>query len=115
MGLLIGIVGPNVMAQFQSSKTKTAEIQIEQLRTALDTFAMDVGRYPSDSEGLAALVDGSRRIAGWNGPYLKGGKLPPDPWGRPYRYAVQQGEFHVSSLGADGAPGGSGVNADIVR
>ena len=115
MGLLIGIVGPNVMAQFQSSKTKTAEIQIEQIRTALDTFAMDTGRYPTDSEGLAALVDASRRIPSWNGPYLKGGKLPNDPWGRPYRYAVQQGEFHVSTLGADGAPGGSGVNADIVR
>ena len=112
MGLLVGIVGPNVMAQFQSSKTKTAEIQVEEMRAALDTFAMDVGRYPTEKEGLEALVDGTRRIPGWKGPYLRGGKLPLDPWTRPYRYSYQKGEPRIA---ASGAPGGSGANEDLVR
>jgi general secretion pathway protein G len=115
MGLLIGVVGPNVIGQFQNSKRKTAEIQIEQIKAALDTFVMDVGRYPTESEGLEALVDPGRRIPGWNGPYLRGGKVPMDPWNRPYRYGEQQGQMRVMSLGADGVAGGSGLNADIVR
>jgi len=112
MALLVGLVGPNVMAQFQSSKSKTAAIQIEELRAALDTFALDVGRYPSEKEGLGALVDSNRHIAGWKGPYLRGGKVPLDPWSQPYRYTYQKGEPQLAS---SGAAGGSGPNAEIAR
>lgn len=115
MGLLISVIGPNLLAQFQNSKAKTAEIQIEELRAALDMFSMDVGRYPTDSEGLAALVDNSRHIPGWKGPYLRGGKLPADPWRRPFRYFVQKGEVHITSLGPEGVSGGSSANAEIAR
>ncbi len=113
MGLLVGLVGPNVMRQFENSKAKTAYVQIQSLRTALDVFMTDVGRYPAEGEGLAVLVAGSG-LAGWAGPYLKDGRLPLDPWGRPYRYEpTADMPNRVISLGADGAPGGEGVNADI--
>jgi general secretion pathway protein G len=115
MGLLVGLVGPNVMGQFQTSRTKTAEIQIEQLRAAADMFAIDMNRYPTQAEGLAALVAGDRSAPGWRGPYLKGGKLPVDPWGRAFRYDVRGSEIQISTLGADGQPGGTGADADIIR
>lgn len=115
MGLLISVIGPNMLAQFQNSKAKTAEIQIEQLRSALDIFATDVGRYPTEAEGLNALVEDTRHIVGWKGPYLRGGKLPTDPWRRPFRYSVQKGEVRITSLGPEGTSGGSGVNAQLAR
>jgi general secretion pathway protein G len=87
IGLLVGLIGPNALRQFESSKGKTAQVQIEQLRSALDMYSLDVGRYPSQGEGLKALVDAGAAPAGWNGPYLRDGKLPLDPWGKPYVYA----------------------------
>jgi len=114
MGLLIGLVGPNVIRQFEGSKAKTAAIQIQQIRSALDIYLTDVGRYPSESEGLQALISASGGAAGWAGPYLRDGRLPNDPWGRPYRYQpTADMPNRVISLGADGAPGGEGANADI--
>jgi len=114
MGLLIGLVGPNVMRQFESSKAKTAHIQIQQLRAALDIFMTDVGRYPTDSEGLSVLVSPPPSVVGWTGPYLRDGRLPLDPWGHPYRFQPSPDvPNRVVSFGADGAPGGDGANADI--
>lgn len=113
IGLLVALVGPNVMRQFQGSQSKTAKIQIEALRSSLDLFMIDVGRYPDDREGLAALVDRNLDIPGWKGPYLRDGRVPQDPWGRPYIYATGEGGVAIRSLGADGQPGGEGVNADI--
>lgn len=114
MGLLVGLVGPNVIRQFENSKSKTAQIQIQQLRAALDLFMTDVGRYPSESEGLAALVTRPADATAWAGPYVKDKKLPNDPWGRPYRYLpTADNPTRVVSYGADGVPGGEGANADI--
>ncbi len=115
MGLLIGLVGPNVMGQFQTSRVRTAEVQIAQLQAALDTFVIDVGRPPNEAEGLGALGSEGVRIPGWRGPYLKGGKVPLDPWGHPFRYEIANGDARITSFGGDGQPGGSGNNADIVR
>lgn len=113
MGLLVGLVGPNVMRQFEGSKSKTAAVQIQQLRAALDIYMADTGRYPGEGDGLNALVQAGP-AQGWNGPYLKDGKVPLDPWGRPYRYQPSPDmPNRVISLGADGAPGGEGTNADI--
>lgn len=109
MGLLVGLVGPNVLGLFQSSRVKTAEMQVEQLRSALDIFLLDVGRYPTESEGLASLVDPGRRIPNWRGPYLKGSKVPMDPWGRPFRYEFADGQARVTSLGPDGKGSGDAV------
>lgn len=114
MGLLVGLVGPNVIRQFEGSKTKTAQVQIQQLRAALDIYLTDVGRYPSESEGLDVLVARPADAPGWAGPYLRDGKLPTDPWGRPYRYQpTAEIPNRIVSFGADGAPGGSGPNADV--
>ena len=114
IALLAGLVGPAVMDRLGGAKSKTAGIQIADLDKALEIFKLDVGRYPSNAEGLQALVAKPASAGGWNGPYLKGG-LPSDPWGNPYRYANPgpQGGFEVLSLGADNAPGGEGENADV--
>src|SRR5262245_27917691 len=84
MVLLASLVGPRVVGYLGSSRTKTAKIQIEGLSTALELFKVDVGRYPTTSEGLAALVQRPAASAPWNGPYLTGKAVPNDPWGRPY-------------------------------
>lgn len=114
IALLAGLVGPAVMDRLGGAKSKTAGIQIADLDKALEIFKLDVGRYPSNAEGLQALVAKPASAGGWNGPYLKGG-LPTDPWGNPYRYANPGpgGGIEILSLGADNAPGGEGENADV--
>ncbi len=84
--LIMGIVGPRVLNYLTKSKAKAAKIQIESFASALDLFFLDTGRYPNGSEGLAALVQRPGNINSWNGPYLKGGVVPADPWGNPYLY-----------------------------
>ena len=114
IALLAGLVGPAVMDRLGGAKSKTAGIQIADLDKALEIFKLDVGRYPSNAEGLQALVAKPASAGGWNSPYLKGG-LPTDPWGNPYRYANPGpgGGIEILSLGADNAPGGEGENADV--
>jgi general secretion pathway protein G len=90
-------------------------MQIERLGTVLDTFRLDIGRYPTTQEGLQALVTRPNGIERWDGPYLNKG-VPKDPWDRPYVYR-SPGEggrpYDIYSLGADGAPGGTDQNRDI--
>ena len=112
--LLAGLVGPRVLGQLGGAKSKTAAVQIADLDKTLELFKLDVGRFPTSEEGLDALIQRPATItSGWNGPYLKG-TLPTDPWGKPYRYQLaSSGAVEILSLGADGAPGGEGENADI--
>lgn len=112
--LLAGLVGPRVLNQLGGAKSKTAGVQIADLDKSLELFKLDVGRYPTTDEGLEALVKKPGSVNGWNGPYLKGG-VPTDPWNRAYLYtnAGQGGSIEIVSLGADGAPGGEGENADV--
>ena len=110
--LLAGLVGPRVLGQLGGAKAKTAAVQIADLDKSLELFKLDVGRYPTTQEGLQALVTKPGDVNGWNGPYLKGG-VPSDPWGNPYRYANNGGAIEIISLGADGAAGGDGENADV--
>lgn len=112
--LLAGLVGPRVLNQLGGAKSKTASVQIADLDKSLELFKLDVGRYPTTEEGLEALVKRPGTVNGWTGPYLKGG-VPSDPWGKPYRYANSgaNGGIEILSLGADGAPGGEGENADV--
>ena len=114
IALLAGLVGPAVMDRLGGAKSKTAAIQIADLDKALEIFKLDVGRYPTNAEGLQALVTKPASAGGWNGPYLKGG-LPLDPLGNAYRYANPgpNGGLQSLSLGADNAPGGEGENADV--
>ena len=115
IGLLMGIVGPRLIRQEEKAKFKTARIQIETLGTSLDTFRLDVGRYPTTQEGLLALLQRPFGVDRWDGPYLKKG-VPKDPWDRPYYYR-SPGEggrpYDLLSYGADGSPGGDGDSRDI--
>jgi len=115
IALILGLVGPRVLSYLGESRVKNAKIQIESLGSALDLFYLDVGRYPSTSEGLNALVQRPAGVAIWNGPYVKGGRIPSDPWGNSYLYRspVQTAPYEIVSLGSDGQEGGSGVAADI--
>lgn len=116
IGLIMGLVGPRVLNYLSESKTKAAKIQIESFASALDLFYLDTGRYPTSSEGLAALTQRPGAIASWNGPYVKGGVIPNDPWGNPYVYRSpgQHGPYDLISYGSDGQEGGTGTAADIV-
>lgn len=115
IGLIMALVGPRVLNYLSDSKIKAAKIQIESFKSALDLFYLDTGRYPSTSEGLDALVKAAGAIPAWNGPYLKGGNVPADPWGHQYAYRSpgEHGSYDIVSLGSDGQEGGSGNAADV--
>lgn len=104
IGLIMGLVGPRVLSYLTDARVKTARLQIENFSTSLDLYFLDSGRYPTTSEGLVALVKRSGDTAVWNGPYLKGGEVPNDPWGRPYVYRSpgEHGNYDIYSLGSDG-------------
>ena len=115
LGLLAGYVAPRYFAQVGKSEIKVAQAQIESLGKALDQYRLDVGRYPSTEQGLAAMMERPASETKWDGPYLKKA-LPPDPWGKPYLYRSpgEHGEYDIYSYGKDGQAGGSGENVDIV-
>jgi general secretion pathway protein G len=115
IGLIMAIVGPRVLNYLSESKVKAARIQIESFGSALDLYYLDVGRYPTSSDGLAALVQQPGNGEGWNGPYLKGGVVPNDPWGHAYVYRspVEHAPYEIVSFGSDGQEGGTGTAADI--
>jgi general secretion pathway protein G len=115
IGLIMAIVGPRVLNYLGESKVKAAKIQIESFSSALDLYYLDMGRYPGSSDGLVALVQRPGNAQEWNGPYLKGGVVPNDPWGHPYVYRspVERAPYEIVSFGADGQEGGTGTAADI--
>ncbi|MDR3468666.1 MAG: type II secretion system major pseudopilin GspG [Xanthobacteraceae bacterium] len=115
IGMIMGLIGPRVLNYMSESKVKTARIQIQSFGNSLDLFYLDVGRYPTSAEGLAALVRPNGAINGWAGPYLKGGVVPNDPWNNAYVYRSpgQAGPYEIMSYGADGQEGGTGLAADI--
>lgn len=115
IGLLAGYVGPRFFAQIGKSETKTAQAQIAALGKALDTFRLDVGRYPTTSEGLAVLHLRPTSEPRWSGPYLQKG-APLDPWGKAYIYQApgQHGDYDLYTLGKDGVEGGSDENQDVM-
>jgi len=116
LGLLAGLVGPQVMKYVGGAKTDSAKLQIENLGAALDMYRLEVGRYPSTSQGIEALNKDPGDAPGWNGPYLKKNVEIKDPWGADYQYRFpgEHGEYDLYSYGADGTPGGEGENADVV-
>ena len=117
IGLIMGLVGPRVLNYLGESKAKAAKIQIESFASALDLFYLDLGRYPATNEGLAALARPPGNVPNWNGPYLRGGIVPNDPWGNPYVYRSpgQRGTYEIMSYGADNQEGGAGSAADITN
>ena len=114
IGLLAGYVAPRYFSQVGKSEIKVAQAQIVSFEKALDTYRLDIGRYPTTEQGLNALMQRPQNEAKWNGPYLQKA-VPLDPWGKPYQYKSpgERGEFDIWSFGKDGQPGGTGENADI--
>ena len=116
LGLLAALVAPKMFGKLGKAKTNSAYAQIELLGTALDSFRLDTGRYPTTSEGLEALVNPLPGIQEWVGPYLKKSEIPLDPWKNPYIYESPgvHGEYDLYSYGKDNAEGGDGEDRDIV-
>ena len=117
LGLLIGLVAPAALRQLGSAKEKIAHQSIERLAGVLDIYKLDVGTYPTSEQGLMALIERPSGVPRRNGPYLKGEKVPEDPWGRPFIYhnpSQRSGhEYDLYSLGPTGQPGGTGDAATI--
>jgi general secretion pathway protein G len=114
IGLLSGLVLPQFIKQSEKATAKAAKAQIELLGTALDTFRLDVSRYPTSQEGLQALTQKPGGVDRWDGPYLKK-DVPNDPWGKPYIYKSpgDHGPYDILSYGADGVPGGEENDRDV--
>lgn len=115
LGLLAAIVGPQVIRYLGSSKTQTAQVQVKNVSAALQLFRLDAGRYPTNEEGLSALVKAPASVPLWNGPYLPNQSAITDPWGKPYQMRApgEHGEVDVFTLGSDGAAGGTGEARDV--
>jgi general secretion pathway protein G len=118
IGLLASLVGPKLFSRVDSAKVQTAETQIKTFQGVLDTMRLDIGRYPTEAEGLglinAAPTD-PRLRARWKGPYMVE-DIPKDPWGNAYQYGVPGANgkpYALYSLGADGKRGGEGNDADV--
>jgi general secretion pathway protein G len=119
LGLLIGLVAPAALHQLGSAKEKIAHQSIERLAGVLDIYKLDVGSYPTTEQGLQALLTRPEGVSEWNGPYLKGNKLPEDPWGHPYQYRSPSDRaghaYDLYSFGPTGRPGGTGSDAEILN
>jgi general secretion pathway protein G len=119
IAILASLVAPNVFQHVGTARSTTARSQLEMLATALDAYRLDVGRYPTTEQGLAALMTApvGDTPATWRGPYLRR-SVPADPWGAPYVYLApgtsNPDGFDLLSYGADRRPGGDGENADIL-
>jgi general secretion pathway protein G len=115
IAMIAAVAGPRLIGYLGRAKTETAELQITQIRNALQLFYIDMGRYPTTPEALAVLMQPPAGEVSWAGPYLETDTALTDPWGRQYLYSQPEGAEtpSVSSLGRDGSRGGSGEDADL--
>ena len=114
IGLLTAVVGPRFFAQIGKSEQGTVRAQMDAFSKALDAYRLDMGRFPTNEQGLQVLVIKPTESPKWNGPYLQK-KIPLDPWGNAYVYRSPgaTSDFDLMSYGKDGQPGGEQENADI--
>lgn len=119
IGILAGYVGPRIMGHPEEAKRTMAAAQISSLETALETYRLDNGAYPSTEQGLQALIEAptaGKLPPKWReGGYMKKGKVPKDPWGNEYIYLSpgSHSDFDIISYGGDGESGGEGTDADV--
>ncbi|WOI54370.1 type II secretion system major pseudopilin GspG [Parvularcula sp. LCG005] len=118
IGVLSTIVAVNVLPAGDTARVQAARTQIDIFSTALQQYKLEVGQYPSEEQGLDALVQAPNGIRAERyrpGGYLDKPTLPVDPWDNPYiyEYPGEFGQFDIISLGRDGKPGGEGPDADI--
>jgi general secretion pathway protein G len=118
LGLLAAVVaGPQIFKYLGTAKSEAAKVQVQQVGSALDLYRLEIGRYPTQEEGLVALIEAPPGLNKWNGPYLKKKEAIVDPWGRQflYRYPGEHGDFDLYTLGADNAQGGNGEDQDVTN
>ncbi|HKW13945.1 MAG TPA: type II secretion system major pseudopilin GspG [Candidatus Krumholzibacteria bacterium] len=116
IALFAALVVPKMLGKADQAKRTAAKAQINSFSTALGAYKLDTGRFPTTEAGLQALRVRPENEPQWSGPYLPQ-EIPNDPWGTPYlyKYPGEHGdEPDIVSLGADRAPGGDGINSDIV-
>ena len=115
LGLLAALVAPKMFGKIGSSKQKTAKAQISLFETAMDTYRLDMGKYPSTEQGFLALRIKPGDDDNWDGPYLSK-EIPLDPWKNPYeyRYPGEHSDYDIISYGLDKQPGGDGEDTDVV-
>ncbi|MEL6962022.1 MAG: type II secretion system major pseudopilin GspG [Pseudomonadota bacterium] len=115
LGLLAAFAAPQVLKYLSSAKTDAAEAQIKNIAAILDLYRLEVGSYPSEADGLDALVTAPTDAARWNGPYVKQRDSLVDPWGELYGYRMpgEHGDYDLYSLGADRTEGGEGEDQDV--
>jgi general secretion pathway protein G len=115
LGLIISIAAPRVIGYFESSKSKIAKIEISNLQAALDVYLLSEHAYPTQDQGLKALIESPQGVENWAGPYLTRKDGIVDPWGRPFIYKIPgaHGKFDISTLGADGKEGGTDEDQDL--
>ena len=116
MGLFAALVVPRMLKKGDAARITAARAQINSFMTALGTYKLDTGTFPTTEQGLLALRAKPADVNQWAGPYLPQ-EIPVDPWGHPYSYKFpgdHGDEPDVICYGADGQPGGDGLNADIL-
>jgi general secretion pathway protein G len=115
LAMLTTIAAPRVTKYLGKAKSQTAKVQVQALSAAIDSFVLDVGRPPTDAEGLKSLLGAPADLPTWDGPYVKQAASLTDPWGRPYRYRSpgQHSEYDIYTLAADDKEGGKGDASDI--
>ncbi|MCF6158189.1 MAG: type II secretion system protein GspG [wastewater metagenome] len=115
IGLLAALIGPKMIGRVGESRQTVAKQQIEGFSSALEMYKLDTTKYPTQEQGLEALVTQPQGIPNWKGPYLKKKFIPKDPWGNMYvyRYPGEHGDYDIISYGADNNPGGEDENKDI--
>jgi len=115
IALIMGLVAPRVIGYFGRAKSTTAELQMTQIKGALQLMYIDIGRYPTEAEGLDTLLVQTQSMTGWKGPYLDDPKGLIDPWSRVYRYRIPGDvkAFDLLTFGRDGQQGGDGEDADL--
>ncbi|WKZ19318.1 MAG: type II secretion system major pseudopilin GspG [Candidatus Jettenia sp. CY-1] len=115
IGLLAALIGPKMIGRVGESRQTVAKQQIEGFSSALEMYKLDTTKYPTQEQGLDALVTQPQGVVNWKGPYLKKKFVPKDPWGNNYVYLYpgEHGDYDIVSHGADGNPGGEGEDKDV--
>jgi general secretion pathway protein G len=115
LGLLAAFAAPQVLNYLGRAKTDAARAQVQNIASILDLYRLEVGSYPSQQDGLEALLEQPADAARWNGPYVKRRDALMDPWGRMYvyRFPGEHGAYDLYSLGADDGEGGDGEDQDV--
>lgn len=116
IGLILGFAATRIFGQGDEAKARLVKSQIAELGGKLDLYKLDVGKYPTGSEGLKALVSNPGNVSNWSGPYAREEQIK-DAWNNDFIYASpgQKGPYDIKSLGADGKDGGEGPNRDITN